>query len=208
MIIKKAAQPVVHNGIINEGEYEAIPIGRTDGDGESDLLIAWHSSQTYSDALTVMESVNYYVSWDETNGVNFAVSGILPEVPHNETPQPADNAYYEESKDAYFPGDGFIFQYGSMVRVRANTGTAEEPHFESIINRGFSKNTATDALLYGWYWEHGYDNYLLQHPQVAGQDYNVSYNLETHEVVLEISYPFAAVSALSAGGAMTWKKRR
>ena len=174
-IYKANAADVVKDGQIGANEYTEIEINR---DPEAtDLLLSFLNSSRYLDACTFLNNVHFYMSWDETHGLNVAVTSELLETPTNTTPQP-DDTYYG---DAGFPGDEFLFQFGMMFRVCDKNG-------DTIMNRGISLNTETNTMLYGHYGEHGYTGSLVQTPE---QDYIVKVN--GNVVTYEISFPIESV---------------
>ena len=174
-IYKANAADVVKDGQIGANEYTEIEVNR---DSETtDVLLSFLSAASFTDTCTFLNNVHFYMSWDETHGLNVAVTSELLETPTNTTPQP-DDSYYG---DAGFPGDEFLFQFGMMFRV-------SDKNDNSVLYRGISKNTETNTLLYGHYGEHGYTGSLVQTPY---QDYIVSIN--GNVVTYEISFPIESV---------------
>ena len=174
-IYKANAADVVKDGQIGANEYTEIEINR---DAETtDLLLSFLSSVRYNDTCSFLNNVHFYLSWDETHGLNVGVKAELLETPANTTPQPDDSYYGDEG----FPGDEFLFQFGMMFRVADKNG-------DTVLYRGISLNTDTNTMLYGHYGEHGYTGSLDQTPY---QDYIVSVN--GNVVTYEISFPIESV---------------
>ncbi len=194
--IKKANPAnVAKDGVIGDGEYTEIAINR---DATStDCLLSWDSgkSELMESAEQFLQNVHFYVSWDDVNGVNFAVQATLLETPVNPSPMP-DNDYY--GAGGTFPGDEFLFQFGTFVSTYTPKGTTNKygmPEFDTAIYRGISKNTETGEILIGHYGVHGLTGSINL---VEGQNYTVAINGNT--VTYEISYPLASVVE---GGAVT-----
>ena len=66
--IKKADPAyVVKDGIISEGEYEKVTFNK------DDLAITFLGSGCWASADAMADTIEYYFSWDEVHGLNFAV---------------------------------------------------------------------------------------------------------------------------------------
>ncbi len=179
--IKKAAAPVVHDGVIRAGEYEEIEINRDPN--TTDLLLVYLTVNQKTKAQQFLNNVHYYISWDEDNGLNFAAQATLLETPYcsGTTPAPED---YHEQDGVRFPSDEhFMFQFGLVTKVSDAADSENE-----YLYRGIGVNTETGEQLYGWYFEHGLTGSL---EQTAGENYFVK--VDGNTVTYEISYPFESV---------------
>ena len=181
--IKKAANAVVHDGVIRLGEYEEIEINRDPS--TTDLLLVYLATNQKTKAQQFLNNVHYYISWDETNGLNFAAQATLLETPYciGTNPAPEDWPIHPDTGLPYPSDEHFMFQFGLVTKV----GEVELSENE-FLYRGIGVNTETGEQLYGWYKEHGLTGFL---EQTAGEDYFVK--VEGNTVTYEISYPFESV---------------
>ena len=130
--IKKASSPVVHDGLIKSGEYQEIEINR-DID-TTDLLLVYYKGtlKTNKAKLTeFLQNVHYYISWDETNGLNFAAQATLLETPWCSGTNPAPEDWHEEDGVRFPSDEHFMFQFGFVTKVseailRSRAGIADE----------------------------------------------------------------------------------
>lgn len=172
--IKKAnAADVVKDGVIGDGEYVEIELDRDDL--TTDCMLSYESSDAFNSACEFLKNVHFYMSWDETHGLNVAVRSTLLETPSNKSPQP-DDTYFDG-----FPGDEFLFQFGMMFRVSGSDGN-------TVMCRGISINTDSGTPLYGHYNEHGYTGALTH---TWGEDYFIK--VDGNTVTYEISFPIESV---------------
>ena len=181
--IKKAAAPVVHDGVIKAGEYEEIEINRDPN--TTDLLLVYLTVNQKTKAQQFLNNVHYYISWDEDNGLNFAAQATLLETPYcsGTNPDPENWPIHPETGLPYPSDEYFMFQFGLVTKV----SEAEDSENE-FLYRGIGVNTETGEQLYGWYKEHGLTGSL---EQTAGEDYFVK--VDGNTVTYEISYPFESV---------------
>lgn len=172
-ILRADAADVVKDGVIGDGEYTEIEIDRNDL--TTDCMLSYESTEAFNSACEFLKNVHFYISYDETHGLNVAVRATLLETPVNTSPQP-DDTYFDG-----FPGDEFLFQFGMMFRVSGSDG-------KTVMCRGISLNTETGTPLYGHYNEHGYTG-ALSHKW--GEDYFIK--IDGNTVTYEISYPIESV---------------
>ena len=177
-VVKKAdSSAVVKDGKIGDGEYTEIEINRDPL--TSDLMVSWNGpAENYDNAQTFMKDVHFYMSWDEVHGLNVAAKVQLLETPVNPCTNGGDPSFAGNE----VPGDQFLFQFGMMFR------TAYDDQ-KSTVYRGFSKNTETGELLYGWYADQ--DGWTGSLNQTAGTDYTVS--IDGNWVTYEISFPLETI---------------
>jgi len=174
-IYKANASDVKKDGVIGENEYVEIDINRDPN--TTDLMLSFQTAERFEACCEFLNKVHFYLSWDETHGLNVGVTAELLETPWSATPQPDDTYYADQG----FPGDEFLFQFGMMFRVAGYDD-------ETVMNRGIGLNTETNTLLYGHYNENGYTGTLNQNPY---DDYIVKVNGNT--VTYEISFPIESV---------------
>ncbi len=181
--IKKAANTVVHDGVIRLGEYEEIEINRDPS--TTDLLLVYLATNQKTKAQQFLNNVHYYISWDETNGLNFAAQATLLETPYciGTNPAPEDWPIHPDTGLPYPSDEHFMFQFGLVTKV----GEVELSENE-FLYRGIGVNTESGEQLYGWYKEHGLTGSLEQTPV---EDYFVK--VDGNTVTYEISYPFESV---------------
>lgn len=181
--IKKAdASAIKHDGIISPGEYEEITINRNSdldsAEPMTDLLFTGEDSvNAMNKCLAILETVHFYMSWDEVHGLNVAAKVTYPETPKSDDNYQPDATYYPD-KD--FPGDEFLFQFGMMFKTVVDGS--------NNLYRGISKQTKTGELLYGHYGVHGLTGELHQSPH---NDYEVG--IDGNTVTYEISFPLESV---------------
>ena len=174
-IYRANAADVVKDGVIGENEYVEIDINRDPN--TTDLMLSFQTAERFEDCCEFLNKVHFYISWDETHGLNVGVTAELLETPWSATPQPDDTYYADQG----FPGDEFLFQFGMMFRVAGKDD-------ETVMNRGIGLNTETNTILYGHYNENGYTGTLSQK---VYEDYIVTVNGNT--VTYEISFPIESV---------------
>lgn len=174
-VFKKAASPVVHDGVISDSEYTEIEINR---DPEvTDMLLSWYGPGIMLEsAEQFLQNVHFYVSWDETNGVNFAAKATLLE-----TPSCAGTA--ADANPEYGGDEYFMFNFGFIAKIENPDDWDHE-----YLYRAIGINTESGELLIGKYWADGHTGYINP---VAGQDFNVKVDGKT--VTYEISYPLESV---------------
>ncbi len=178
----KKANPanVVKDGVIGAGEYERFNV-------DSNSLTQTYGSNTqmidYAEAMA--ETMEYYFSWDDVHGLNFAVicrPGI--EIVQN----------FTEGTDSEKPGDDFMTNIGLQIELDyANPADRGE---QGLFYYAISKNPATGAYLKGHYNQLGLTG---AYNPAAGQDFVVNYPGDG-SVVYEWSVPFAHFLNNAAAG--------
>lgn len=181
---------VVKDGVIGENEYEKIDVN-------NDLL--WLNYNTViedgfgkilENSAKVRESLEYYFSWDEVNGLNFAVRYIPLEVKNDFTPD-ADgeyvvsnpfgaimfNAYYKD--DPKYTPEGK--NNGCLVYSWATQNTDTKDLITGVYQNGYKENYTVDNICIVYDESTGYVTYewsvpldaLTQEPTVGGEFYIV-----------------------------------
>ena len=208
--IKKADPAnVKKDGIIGEGEYEKVAIDK------NDLAINFISSACYLTADAMADTAEFYFSWDEVNGLNFAVKyDAYPVAAAEALGYTADQIIdgfkttVEQGtpNDQGFPMDNFCFNVGVVFA----SGWNEEGNTQSFYYAVGEKIEAPGSYLTGHWGQLGDDG---QFEAVGGKDFEFSYSGTT--VTCEWSIPFAEIDfpgatagsdidfsiALCAGGA-------
>ncbi len=162
---------VVKDGVIGEGEYEKIEVD-LDPD-ETSLALLFGNAEVYDYAEGMLVGMEYYFSWDETNGLNVAVvsrPGLEPVM--NLTEGTGDP-----------PGDEFLCNGGLMVELDQVAERGELGSFYYAIG----KNPSTGEYLEGHYNQLGITG---EYDPVAGTDFAISFN-DDGSTVYEWSLPFS-----------------
>ncbi len=178
----KKADPsaVVKDGVIGEGEYERYVL---DTDPESpdcnlNLNFGQENPGAYLLAEEMCKTMEYYFSWDDTHGLNFAVKCTPPILE-----QIIDEGTGDPPQDNFLGNVGFQFAADPAVyRAYEKDGT-----FIGTLYYAIAKRTDTGAYLEGHYNQFGL---LGKYDPVAGQDYVISYPGDG-SVICEWSIPFS-----------------
>ena len=168
----KKADPsnVIKDGVIGELEYEKCDV--TLNDTRTPLLIIYGSgNNTYSMALEMLKTMEYYFSWDDVHGFNFAVKCRPPMF--TQTIYPKTNAK--------FPEDEFLCNLGLAVSFEPYV-TADACQFYYAI----SKIKDTGEYLEGHWNQLGTHGTFDPEPL---KDYFISFE-DDGSVIFEWSVPF------------------
>ena len=170
--IKKADPAnVIKDGIIGAGEYERYDVD-LDPDSSSLFMAFGNNAAMYDNAEALLKTMEYYFSWDEVHGFNFAVKCRPAEFQQN-IPAGEDNH-----------GDEFLCNLGLQVELAQNlTRTMDDgPLFYYAI----SKNATTGEYIEGQYNQLGLKG---AYDPVGGKDFEVSFGADG-SVIYEWSVPF------------------
>ncbi len=196
--VKKAdSSAVVKDGIISENEYERADISVSDDD--TMLGIGFGSPEMYVPGAEMLKTLEYYFSWDEIHGFNFAVK-FKPHVIMQEFEQP--ERYYLESEDVWFEGgDDFLNQTGIHISVGEELRLYEllksnEEFDHGIIYRwAVAKRTTDGQYISGYPTKGG----LIADTPVPGEDYIIEYTDDGY-VICEYSIDFAEIKPDARAG--------
>ena len=168
----KKADPanVIKDGIIGEGEYEKLDVD-LDIDTSSLTLVFGENQVMYTNAEEMLATMEYYFSWGDVHGFNFAVKYRPNEFSQTVLPAEGDK-----------PGDDFL----------CNLGISYE--FDPTVTRGdvgdfyycLSRNAQTGEYYEGHYQQFGKTG---AYDPVAGQDYEITFGADG-SVLYEVSVPF------------------
>ncbi len=173
----KKADPadVVKDGVAGANEYVRFEV---DLDPSSTQLnMGFGSSDVYNQSEAMLSTMEYYFSWDEVHGFNFAVK-FKPEYLRQE--------YDEGTGDE--PGDDFLWDSGVQISLDEDVMFKERAngYWYDLFYYAISKRTDTGEYLEGYYDQLGLKG---AYDPVAGQDYIITYPGDG-SVFCEWSIPF------------------
>ena len=175
----KHADPanVVKDGVIGDGEYEKLNVD-VDPNSSSLTLVFGNNAAMYTNAEEMMSTMEYYFSWDEVHGLNFAVK-CKPPVYEQHIPMGAGDP----------PLDNWLANLGLQLDIsQAETyPRGERPFFYYSI----CKNAQTGEYMTGHWGQFGL---LGNYNAVGGTDFEVAFNADG-SILYEWSIPFSAFTA-------------
>ena len=197
-ITVKKADPscVVKDGEIKEGEYEMLEIDRTDTD--SPLHIVYMTSDNMREGLEMMETIEFYFSWDEVHGFNFAIKN-----------KPARIQQLLDPDEGDLPKDDFATDNAYIINILTENG-----YEGTIDDNGYAHGTMDPAnycVYYalakktddgGQYIEGHYGSDQLgltgDYDPEPGTDYVINYT-EDGWSIIEWSVPFKYIESGAVG---------
>ena len=194
--VKKAdSAAVIKDGIISENEYERADISVSEAD--SMLGLGFSAAESYIDAEAMLATLEYYFSWDEVHGFNFAVK-FKPTSIIQEFEQPTEQ--YLESENVMINGyDDFLNQTGIHVSVGEELRLYNKLHeeFEGgfIYRWAVAKRTTDGQYISSYYTKGG----LIADTPVPGEDYIIEYTDDGY-VICEYSIDFAEIKPDARAG--------
>jgi len=194
--VKKAdSSAVIKDGIISENEYERANISVSLED--SMLGLGFSTSEVYINAEEMLKTVEYYFSWDEVHGFNFAVK-FKPTTILQEFEQPEKQ--FLDAEGIEINGvDDFLNQTGIHVSVGENLRLYDKlrESFEGgfIYRWAVAKRTTDGKYISSYYTKGG----LLANTPVPGEDYIIEYTDDGY-VICEYSIDFAEINPNANAG--------
>ena len=187
-ITVKKADPadVKKDGVIGADEYEKLVIDQSEE--ETPLHVMYVTNDNLTDGLNMLATIEFYFSWDEVHGFNFAIKD-----------KPAVIKQVLSAKDGEKPGDdfanntAFVMNFLTENAIEASRkddgvhGTMEVPHY--CVYYAAAKNTETGEYIVGYYDENqlGLNGDFTA---VGGTDFVINYTDDGY-AVLEWSVPFS-----------------
>ena len=163
---------VVKDGVIGEGEYERFYVDLNED--TSPLNVCYFTGNDVDDAIAMMGTMEYYFSWDEVHGFNFAVRN-----------KPA------ELKQIIPEGTGDPPQDDFCKNVAYTFIADQQPGLKKLSDTLFyyavAKDTETGAYKEGHYNQLGLKHY---YNPTGGVDFCISYDYGTGYSTIEWSVPF------------------
>ena len=134
----KKADPadVVKDGVIGENEYVKYDVDLNPD--SSPLHITFMSGTNFTDATAMLETMEFYFSWDEVHGFNFAIRNkppVLQQVLGVKDQDPPEDdfcqnaAYVIRSQD---PDDNKVTRFYYSLAKRTDTGEYLEGHWNQL----------------------------------------------------------------------------
>lgn len=192
-IAARKADPadVIKDGKIGENEYDKL-----DFDAHK-LWINHHANMNENNAyenllekiMVIMDSAEYYFSWDETNGLNFAVRYI-----------PVD--FYSDTTQADVDGNGeaaFFTQTGALMMQFCAALSKGEENFVNVLYTMIGTNDNGDFLTFTYGNQSGYPynaekkEYSGGYKAENGKNAVVVYDESTGYITYEVSVPVAMI---------------
>ena len=194
VITVKKADPanVVKDGVIGKGEYERY-YADLDMDDEmtSPLFLVAFGADSLDHVMEMFPTMEYYFSWDEEHGFNFAIRNRPPVI------QQVLGVLEGES-----PHDDFCKNLAYIV----NFETDSDVH--PILYYALAKRTDTGEYLEGYYVNPGRETQLgaknTYDPEPL-RDYIITYDYETGYAMIEWSIPFEDINAAPTAAGSTFK---
>ncbi|MBQ6678326.1 MAG: S-layer homology domain-containing protein [Clostridia bacterium] len=193
----KKADPadVKKDGVIGDGEYERLVVDQTEDN--TPLHVLYITNDNLQDGLDMLATIEFWFSWDEVHGFNFAIVGhpaVIRQV-------------LDVSVDHYTPGDDFANNTAfilNMLTENGVAGTIDEDGWAHgsmdpknyCVYYALAKRTDTGSYLEGHYHR---DTLGLSgdYDPFAGVDYIITYTADT--ATIEWSVPFSEISRGNIG---------
>ncbi len=184
VITVKKADPndVVKDGAIGDGEYERYyPDLDAENNMTSPLFVVAFGDNSLDNVLAMFPTMEYYFSWDEVHGFNFAIRN-----------KPVEIKQVLGVKEGESPEDDFC--RGLAYIINFDTEFEEHP----ILYYALGKRTDTGEYLEGYYvnpngpTQLGAKNTYNPEP---GRDYIITYDSATGYSMIEWSVPFDDIHA-------------
>ena len=195
-IIVNKADPadVVKDGVIGENEYEQLMIDQFED--ETPLHVLYVTNDNLSDGLDMLATIEFWFSWDEIHGFNFAIKD-----------KPAVIQQLLDAGTGAVPGDDFANNTAFVLNMLTENslessrswdgvhGTMDVPNY--CLYYAVAKRTDTGHYLEGYYDKNQLGLSGNYDPE-AGVDYVIGYTDDGY-VILEWSVPFSCISSSPMG---------
>ncbi|MBQ6678049.1 MAG: hypothetical protein IJM71_08380 [Clostridia bacterium] len=194
VITVKKADPadVVKDGVIGDGEYERYyPDLDAEDNMTSPLFVVAFGDNSLDHCLAMFPTMEYYFSWDETHGFNFAIRN-----------KPVEIKQVLGVKEGESPEDDFC--RGLAYIINFDTEYEEHP----ILYYALGKRTDTGDYLEGYYVNPGGPTQLgakNTYNPTPGVDCVITYDYATGYSTVEWSVPFEDIHADAIGPGSTIK---
>ena len=194
VITVKKADPadVVKDGVLGAGEYERYyPDLDAEDNMTSPLFVVAFGDESLDHCLAMFPTMEYYFSWDEVHGFNFAIRNKPTEIKQVLTVMDGDS-----------PQDDFC--RGLAYIINFDTEYSDHP----ILYYALGKRTDTGEYLEGYYvnpsgpTQLGAKNTYNPEP---GVNYIITYDYSTGYAMIEWSVPFDDIHADPIGAGSTIK---
>ena len=194
VITVKKADPadVVKDGVIGDGEYERYyPDLDAEDNMTSPLFVVAFGANSLDNCLAMFPTMEYYFSWDETHGFNFAIRN-----------KPVEIKQVLGVKEGESPEDDFCRGLAYII----NFDTEYEAH--PILYYALGKRTDTGDYLEGYYVNPGGPTQLgakNTYNPTPGVDCVINYDYATGYSTVEWSVPFEDIHVDPIGAGSTIK---
>ncbi|MBR3416979.1 MAG: hypothetical protein IKH09_09825 [Clostridia bacterium] len=194
VITVKKADPadVVKDGVIGDGEYERYyPDLDAEDNMTSPLFVVAFGANSLDNCLAMFPTMEYYFSWDETHGFNFAIRN-----------KPVEIKQVLGVKEGESPEDDFC--RGLAYIINFDTEYEEHP----ILYYALGKRTDTGDYLEGYYVNPNGPTQLgakNTYNPTPGVDCVINYDYATGYSTVEWSVPFEDIHADAIGPGSTIK---
>ena len=170
----KKADPanVIKDGCVGENEYEKLDVDLNPEETQC-ILVYGSNTAMYTCAEEMLATMEYYFSWDEVHGFNFAVKC-----------KPGEYTQTIPVKDGDVPGDDFLCNFGIQVDFEQMLNCLSRD--QGLFYYSLSKNAQTGEYMEGYYTQLGLKGVYDPEPE---KDYAINFN-DDGSVTFEWSIPF------------------
>ncbi len=175
---------VVKDGLIGDGEYRRIELD-TDPETTDLYLVYGTDSRGYDRAVAMLKTVEYYFSWDDVHGFNFAVRYK----PERQVQQ------LDVEHGGRYPEDNFLNNCGVGISIldRNRSNSAPDFLYYSIAK----KTDGSGEYLRGWWDQLGISGHYDPVPE---RDFIIEYEDDGY-ITCEWSIPFSEILKTDPVGA-------
>ena len=189
-ITVKKADPadVIKDGIIGENEYEKLEVDQTEDN--TPLHVLYVTNDNLANGLTMLETIEFWFSWDETHGFNFAIKD-----------KPAVIQQILSPKEGDKPGDDFANNTAFILNMLTENGfeRSSDGYMQGTMDinnycvyYALAKRTDNGEYIEGYYNSNQRGLSGDFDPE-AGTDYIINYTDDGY-VIIEWSIPFSYIA--------------